>query len=304
MRVAVPDESWRPVLADLPVDVVVWPAGGAQPDGFLDLVVWPYTVDASSLAAIDASRIGVVQGQALGYDGVAEALPVGGRYANAVGVHEDSTAELAVALLLAAVRDLDVFVRRQAESRWLKHWTASLNDRRVLLLGVGGIGSRVATRLDGFGCALVRVGTHPRDDDRGHVYGVADLDGLLPSVDAVVVAVPLAAATERIVDAAFLARLPDGAVVVNVSRGQTADTGAVLAEAGRIRYASDVFDPEPLPADHPLWSAPGVIVTPHVGGMSTAMRPRIEAVVRAQVGRLVAGEDAVDVVVDHRPNGT
>jgi len=296
-RVSVPDDSWLPVLADQPVDVVVWDCASPQPEGRLDLVVWPYTVDVSSMAAIDPSRIGLIQSQALGYDGVEQELGPGATYANAVDVHEESTAELAVALLLAAARDLDVFAAQQARRAWAQHWTSSLNDRRVMLLGVGGIGSRVATRLTGFGCELVRVGTRPRDDDSGHVHGIDELDDLLPTVDAVVVAVPLTPATERLVDAGFLARLRDGAIVVNVARGLTADTAAVIAEDGRIRYASDVFEVEPLPADHPLWSTPGVIVTPHTGGRSSAMRPRIEAVVRDQVRRLLAGEEPAHVVV-------
>jgi len=300
IRVAVPDATWDGVLDDLPVEVVRWDGGEPQPEGFLDLVVWPYTVNPTALAEVDASRIGLIQGQALGYDGVDELLGEGGRYANAVDVHEDSTAELAIALLLAATRKLDVFAAQQAEGRWRKSWTFSLNDARVMLLGVGGIGRRVADRLDGFGCELVRVGTTARDDERGHVHGTDELDELLPTVDAVIVAVPLTADTEGLVDAGFLSRLRDGAIVVNVARGRTADTDAVLAEAGRLRYASDVFDPEPLPEDHPLWSAPGVIITPHVGGMTSAMAPRIQAVVRGQVERLVAGEEPADVVVDHR----
>lgn len=300
IRVAVPDADWHDVLVDLPVEVVDWDGSGPQPDGHLDLVVWPYTVNPTALAEIDASRIGLIQGQALGYDGVDDLLGEGGRYANAVGVHEDSTAELAVTLLLAATRKLDVFATQQAEGRWRKSWTRSLNDARVMLLGVGGIGSRVAERLDGFGCELVRVGSTARDDEHGHVHGTDELADLLPTVDAVIVAVPLTPDTENLVDAEFLAALRDGAVVVNVARGRTADTEAILAEAGRLRYASDVFDPEPLPQDHPLWSAPGVIITPHIGGMTSAMRPRIEAVVRGQVERLVAGEEPADVVVDHR----
>lgn len=300
MRVSVPDSSWQGVLDDLPVEIVEWDGKSPQPEGRLDLAVWPYTLDPSDLAAVDASRIGLIQGQSLGYDGVADVLSAGGRYANAVDVHEDSTAELAMALLLAAVRQLDVFASQQAEGRWRKSWTTSLLDRRVLLLGVGGIGRRMAARLDGFGCEIVRVGTGARDDEHGHVHGTDELADLLPTVDAVVVAVPLTPDTERIVDAEFLAALPDGAIVVNVARGRTADTDAVLSEAGRIRYASDVFDPEPLPADHPLWSAPGVIITPHVGGMTSAMAPRIQAVVRGQVERLLAGEEPADVVVDHR----
>lgn len=300
MRISVPDSSWQGVLDDLPVEIVEWDGKAPQPEGRLDLAVWPYTLDPSDMAAVDASRIGLIQGQSLGYDGVADLLSAGGRYANAVDVHEDSTAELAMALLLAAVRKFDVFAAQQAEGRWRKSWTTSLLDRRVLLLGVGGIGRRMATRLDGFGCEIVRVGTRARDDGHGHVHGTDELTDLLPTVDAVVVAVPLTPDTERIVDAEFLAALPDGAIVVNVARGRTADTDAVLAEAGRIRYASDVFDPEPLPADHPLWSAPGVIITPHVGGMTSAMAPRIQAVVRGQVERLLAGEEPADVVVDHR----
>lgn len=300
MRISVPDSSWQGVLDDLPVEVVEWDGKAPQPEGRLDLAVWPYTLDPSDMAAVDASRIGLIQGQSLGYDGVGDVLSAGGRYANAVDVHEDSTAELAMALLLAAVRKLDVFAAQQAEGRWRKSWTTSLLDRRVLLLGVGGIGRRMAARLDGFGCEIVRVGTRARDDEHGHVHGTDELADLLPTVDAVVVAVPLTPDTERIVDAEFLAALPDGAIVVNVARGRTADTDAVLAEAGRIRYASDVFDPEPLPADHPLWSAPGVIITPHVGGMTSAMAPRIQAVVRGQVERLLAGEEPADVVMDHR----
>ncbi len=299
-RVSVPDESWIPVLQDLPVEVVVWDGASRQPDGTLDLAVWPYTVNPTALGDVDPSRIGLIQGQSLGYDGVAEYLPAGGRYANATGVHEDSTAELAVALLLAAVRDLDVFGEQQSRGEWRKKFTGSLQGRRVLLLGVGGIGSRVAQRLDGFGCELVRVGSRARDDEDGHVHGTAELAELLPTADAVVVAVPLNDATERLVDADFLGRLPDGATVVNVARGLTADTDAVLAEAGRLRYASDVFDPEPLSDDHPLWSAPGVIITPHVGGMTSAMRPLIEAVVRRQIERIVVGQEPADVVVDTR----
>lgn len=299
-RISVPDDSWVPVLADLPVDVVVWDGDTPQPDGRLDLTVWPYTVNPTSLSNIDATRIGLIQGQALGYDGVVERLSGGGRYANAVGVHEDSTAELAVALLLAAVRDLDTFVQQQGRGEWRKAWTSSLLDRRVMLLGVGGIGSRVAARLEGFGCDVVRVGSRARDDESGHVHGPDELAELLPTVDAVVVAVRLTESTTRLVDAEFLRLLPDGATVVNVARGMTADTDAVVAEAGRLRYASDVFDPEPLPEDHPLWSAPGVIITPHVGGMTSAMRPRIEAIVRGQIERILAGQEPADVVVDTR----
>lgn len=300
LRVSVPDDTWPAVLADEPdVETVVWdPREQPQPGGRLDLVVWPYDLAGTeAFARLDTTRIGLVQLQSLGYDGVADAIGPGGRVANAVGVHEESTAELAVALTLAALRDLPTHVRQQGRGEWRKAFTSSLIDRRVMLLGHGGIGTQVACRLDGFGCELVRVASRARDEGGVRVHGTDELDVLLPTVDVVVVAVPYGPATHHLVDTRFLAALPDGALVVNVARGKVADTDAVLAEAGRLRFASDVWDPEPLPADHPLWSAPGVLVSPHVGGMTSAMRPRIERVVRGQLARLRAGEEPADVVV-------
>jgi phosphoglycerate dehydrogenase-like enzyme len=130
------------------------------------------------------------------------------------------------------------------------------------------------------------------------VHGVADLPRLLPGADVVVLTVPLTDATRGLVDAAFLARMPDGALLVNVARGKVVDTDALLAEltSGRLRAALDVTDPEPLPADHPLWSAPGLILTPHEGGNTTATPRRMVALVQAQLDRLVAGDEPVNVV--------
>lgn len=300
LRVSVPEETWLASLADEPgTELVVWdPREADQPDGHLDLVVWPYDLGGgNAFTRLDVSRIGLVQLQSLGYDGVADAIGDGGRVANAVGVHEESTAELAVALTLAALRELPSHVRQQECGEWRKAFTSSLIDRRVMLLGHGGIGTQVAARLEGFGCELVRVASKARDEDGVHVHGTDELQTLLPTVDVVVVAVPYSEATHHLVDAGFLAALPDGALVVNVARGKVADTDAILAEAGRLRFASDVWDPEPLPADHPLWAADGVLVSPHVGGMTSAMRPRIERVVRGQLARLRAGEEPADVVV-------
>lgn len=297
MRVSVPDADWLDSLSDLGLDLLVWDTQGPQPDGHLDLVVWPYTLEPSAMANVDTSRVGVIQGQSLGYDGVADHLPAGGVFCNAVGVHEESTAELAVTLALASARRLDQFGRQQASSRWQKSWTSSLVDKRVMLLGVGGIGREVAARLSGFGCELIRVGTTARDDEHGHVHGSDELPQLLPQAEVVIVAVPLTEETTGLIDDDFLSALPDDAIVVNVARGKVADTDAVLRAVPRIRFASDVFDPEPLSDEHPLWSAPHVIITPHVGGMTSAMRPRIERVVRRQIEALAAGEEPINVAV-------
>ncbi len=200
-----------------------------------------------------------------------------------------------MALLLASQREIDAFARERGE--WNRRFTASLLDRRIMLLGYGGIGVEVEKRLDGFDAELVRVAGHRREDQRGIVHGSTELAELLPTVDAVVVAVPLSAATVGLVDDEFLTALPDGAIVVNVSRGKVADTDAVVRQAGRIRYATDVTDPEPLPADHPLWNVPGVLISPHVGGMSSAMQPRIDAVVRRQIANLLEGRGPHSIVI-------
>lgn len=296
LHVTVPDADWVERLSDLDdVELTVWDFAHAQPERHVDLAVRPYTVSSSGLDRLDPGRIGVIQSQALGYDGVADVLPPGIAYCNAVGVHEESTAELAVALLLASQREIDRYARERGE--WNRRFTASLIDRRLMILGHGGIGVEIEKRLDGFGAELVRVATRRREDDRGTIHGQDELPDLLPTVDAVLLAVPLSAATTHLVDDTFLRALPDGAVVVNVSRGPVVDADAVVRQAGRVRLATDVTDPEPLPADHPLWSTPGVLISPHVGGMSTAMQPRMEAVVRRQVARLLAGEQPADVVL-------
>lgn len=298
LRVTVPDEGWLERLADLTdrVDLQVWDvARQPQPEGRIDLAVSGYPNATEGLRRIDPERLGVLQLQTLGHDGVREALPPGVTCCNAIGVHEGSTAELAVALLLASQRQLDRYAREQRQ--WNRRWSPSLQDRRIMLLGHGGIGTEVEKRLVGFDAELVRVASRRRQDERGVVHGTDELADLLPTVDAVVVAVPLSEQTVGLVDDDFLAALPDGAVVVNISRGKVTDTDAVVRQAGRIRYATDVTDPEPLPADHPLWEVPGVLISPHVGGMSTAMQPRIDAVVRRQIARLLEGRSPHSVVI-------
>jgi phosphoglycerate dehydrogenase-like enzyme len=144
------------------------------------------------------------------------------------------------------------------------------------------------------------VATRARDDDRGHVHGADELAGLLPAHDVVILATPLTDATRGLVDAAFLAALPDGALVVNVARGAVVDTAALVREvsSGRLRAALDVTDPEPLPADHVLWTLPGALVSPHVGGDTSAFPPRARALLRDQFERYAAGRPLRNVVAE------
>lgn len=309
--VSVPHEELAADLGPLPdgVEVVVWGlVPTATPDGVgpaapprdrFDMVVPPYMSMARALARLEGIEVGLVQSQSIGYDGVADILPAGMRFANAASVHETSTAELAVGLAIAAQRRIDAFAVDTAAGRWAPEFTQSLADRRVLLLGYGGVGKAVAARLAPFEVELIPVASRARVEDGVPVHGVDQLPTLLPRAEIVVLTLPGGSATKGIVDDAFLSGLPDGALVVNVGRGTLIDTDALVdhVRRGRIRAALDVTDPEPLPEWHPLWSLPGVLITPHVGGASSAMRPRIAKLVRTQIERLAAGEPPLNVVL-------
>ncbi len=278
------------------VEVVVWNGDGPAPD---DVELWvPHY--ATSAEVIDQGHrlrgLRVVQLQSAGYDGVAERLPAGITLCNATGVHDDATAEHAVGLILASLRGIPESVRQHGQWRPLP-WRRSLADSRVLVLGYGSIGRALAERLLAMKASVTAVASRERDDALvGRVRAVADLPTLLPEQDVVVALVPLSDATRGLLDDDALSLLPAGALVVNVARGPVLDTHAVLRHAGRLRFALDVTDPEPLPASHPLWDAPDVLITPHVAGGTTAMLPRIAALVRAQLERMAAGEPLANVV--------
>jgi phosphoglycerate dehydrogenase-like enzyme len=225
-------------------------------------------------------------------------LPPGTSVCNARGVHEASTAELALTLTLSALRGIPRFVRGQDNEKWYSGFYPALADRRVLIVGYGSIGAAVEERLIPFECTVDRVARSARQSPRGPVHAMADLPGLLPAADVVVLTTPLTEQTRGLVNAPFLAALKDGALLVNVARGPVVDTKALLAEteSGRLTAALDVTDPEPLPAGHPLWHAPGVLISPHVGGSTSAFLPRAKRLVAAQLRRFAAGEPLENTV--------
>jgi len=299
--VSVPTADLAADLGDLPdgVEVVVWPMDGPSPRQAFDIVVPPYMSMARVLERLEGVRVGLVQGQSIGFEGVDRLLPQGLPFANAASVHETSTAELALGLTIAAQRHIDRFAVDTANGVWAPAFTQSLADRRVLLLGYGGVGKAVAARLEPFEVTVTAVASRAREEDGMPVHGVDELPALLPHAEIVILTLPGGDRTRHIVDDGFLAALPDGALVVNVGRGPLIDTDALVdhVRRGRIRAALDVTDPEPLPAGHPLWGLPGVLISPHVGGASSAMRPRIARLVRTQIERMQAGEPPVNVVI-------
>ncbi|MGH3497245.1 MAG: 2-hydroxyacid dehydrogenase [Nocardioidaceae bacterium] len=279
------------------VELVEFHAGGPEPEGIADVEFYVPDYEGipgvrGLLARMRALR--VVQTQTAGVEHIAPFLPDGVTLCNARGVHDASTSELAMTLMLAVLRGIPEFVQAQQSGRWLHRSRKALADHTVLIVGYGSIGAALERRLEGFECSVLRVARHVRPG----VQAWDDLPALLPQADVVVMLTPLTDETRGLVDAQFLAAMRDGAVLVNVARGGVVDTEALLAEAGsgRLLAALDVTDPEPLPADHPLWRCPGVLVTPHVGGATTAMGPRVDRLVVDQLRRFVAGEQLVNCV--------
>ncbi|MHB1088778.1 MAG: 2-hydroxyacid dehydrogenase [Acidimicrobiales bacterium] len=299
--VSVPNEEVRSWLGDAPsdVDFFEWDLTGPAPADVIDIVVPPYMGGTARLSALAAVSCQLVQSLSIGYDGVAAVLPPGNVYANAASVHEASTAELALALVLAAQRAIPDFVRAAQAGHWAPQVRASLCDREVLLIGYGGVGRAIEERLIAFEVSITRVAGHARVDERGTIHDVTSLPELLARADIVIVAVPLSSATTKLIDDDFLAAMRDGALLVNVARGQVADTDALVrhASSGRLRLALDVVDPEPLPDGHPLFALENVLISPHVGGATTAMQPRVKRLLLDQIGRVQRGETPRNVVL-------
>lgn len=257
--------------------------------------VTPYQLSSAVAEVLPLmTSLRVVQTLTAGVDNVRARVPSGVTLCNGRGIHDTSTAELTLALILASLRGIPGFVRAHDRHEWRPGWRPALADKRVLLIGYGSIGSAIEARLLPFEVDVVRVARTVRDG----VHSVEELPTLLPDADVVVLVVPLTAATHGLVDADFLARMKDGALLVNVARGAvvvTDDLVSALA-SGRISAAIDVVDTEPLSADSPLWDAPQLLISPHVGGASSAMWPRAHRLVRDQLHRFAAGEPLVNVM--------
>jgi phosphoglycerate dehydrogenase-like enzyme len=297
LTVALPNEEILTRLSPAPEGVrfVVWDVGDAPLDRPIDLLVLRYMIPAAELKELAGVAVAVVQSQTLGFDAVAENLPAGLTYCNAVDVHEASTAELALALILASLRGIPTAVESARDGLWAHTRWPGLAGREILLIGVGGVGREIEARLNPFDVTLVKVAHTAREG----VHGLDELPELLPTADVVILAVPLNDSTRRLVDGAFVERMKRGALVVNVSRGAVVDTEALTASVavGHVHAALDVTDPEPLPSEHALWRLPGVIITPHVGGHTGAMAGRVDTLVREQIRRAQLGLAPMNVVL-------
>ncbi|WP_233608476.1 2-hydroxyacid dehydrogenase [Nocardia stercoris] len=295
MRVLVP---WGDLVVPAGVEVSVWDGGEELPGGLGDVefFVLPYDRGRRPVELIaELPAVRAVQTLNAGFEEILPVLPAGVCLANGRGLHDLSVAEHTLALILAAQRDLPRWARAQAAGVWDHAHTRSLADSRVLILGYGSIGRAIERYLLAGEAVVTRVARTAR----AGVHGIDELPKLLPEADILVAVLPGGAQTWGLLGAAELAALPDGALVVNVGRGTSVDTAALTAEvaAGRLRAALDVVAPEPLPSGHPLWSLPGVIITPHVAGGSDSFTPRARRLVERQLAHLVAGEELENLVV-------
>lgn len=299
MTIWLPEADW---VSDLEArstpDVELWREGMPVPSTIRDVTFYVPSylgTDASFRIMELMPQLQVIQTLSAGYDDVLPLLPSGVTLCNARGVHDASTAELAVGLVLASLRGFGSFVRAQDRAAWQHVQRPALADKSVIVLGAGSIGQAVAARLAPFEVDVQQVARTARDG----VIPVSLLPELLPKADVVIIAVPLTSATEYMVDKSFLGAMKDGALLVNISRGAAVVTDALLAEltAERLQAALDVTDPEPLPPDHPLWQAPNLLITPHVGGDTSAFLPRARRLVQGQVDRFLRGQPLINIVV-------
>jgi phosphoglycerate dehydrogenase-like enzyme len=299
IKVWLPEPGWVEAMGGLPDGMTadVWSGGEQLPDsvGDVEVVVMPFGVPESRLAVLaKLPKLRLVQLMSAGAERVIPHVPANVTLCNARGAHDPAVAEWIMAVVLAQARLLPRFDRQQQAGTWVPAAGEALAGQTVLIVGYGSIGAAVERLLVPFGVTVERVArqAHPG------VSGVDDLPALLPRAGIVILLVPVTPATLRLADARFLRLMPDHALLVNAARGSIVDTDALLAEltAGRLRAALDVTDPEPLPPGHPLWSAPGLLLTPHVAGLDTQTTARVQAVVRDQLARYAAGEPLHHVV--------
>lgn len=300
--VLVSQERGCELLGELPshVRVEIWDGSGTLPEAARRTQFWipPFLSGAEmSRAYVELPDLRVVQLLSAGAENFVDGVPEGVQLCNARGAHTGPTAEWVVAAMLASYRLFPRFHAAQLEGRWDYAVNEELAGRRVLIVGAGDIPERVRRMLAGFDVDVELVGRTARDG----VHGAEALPVLLPGFDVVVVLVPLTDASRGMVDAEFLARMHDGALLVNAARGPVVVTDALVAElaSGRLRVALDVTDPEPLPEGHPLWTVPGLLLTPHIAGSVPGATPRAYAVAREQLLRFLNGEELQNVVDDY-----
>ena len=237
----------------------------------------------------------VVHYNQAGYEDILPHIPQGVSLSNGTGIHDVSTSELAVGLTIASRRGFAEFMDNQKQGIWKRTTKPALADSHVGIIGYGHIGKRIATLLEMFETKVIAF---TRSGSDGSIK-IAEFDAYLPKLDVIILILPLTAESKNFMNAERIKKMKDGATLVNVARGAIIDTDALVAElhTGRITAGLDVTDPEPLPEGHPLWSAPNVIICPHVGGDSGAFQPRARTMVSQQLQLLSENKPLLNQII-------
>jgi phosphoglycerate dehydrogenase-like enzyme len=286
------DRPQRRALGPMPasVDLHLIPHDGELPREIrnAEFLVPPFGAQALLEMLGDMPRLAVVQAASAGTEWLAPWIPDGVKLCSARGTRDTAVAEWALAAILAMEKQLRELSLMQSEHAWRARMLGELAGRHALIVGYGSIGQRVANMLRALGVIVDGVASTARDD----IHAVEELARLLPSADIVVLLVPLTPQTRGLFDAGMLSRMRRGALLVNAARGAIVDTESLVAHlrSGSLRAALDVTDPEPLPSNHPLWRAPGVMITPHLAGDSPEAEERVYRFIGEQIRRYVSGQ--------------
>ena len=300
MNLWIPDATGHDAVGELPDDVALAliPREGELPPALLDAEFLVPRAGDRRIAELlpRMSKLRVIQTLSAGVDRLLPIVPTGVTLCDAGGTRDVAVAEWVLAAILACTRALPELRDLQREHSWGWRRSEELAGSTVMILGYGAIGTAVEARLAPFEVEVIRIARRAR----AGVHSVDELRSLLPLAEIIVVLLPLTPETTGLLDADALRCLRPGALLVNAARGAIVDTGALLEQlqAGRIRAALDVTDPEPLPAEHPLWDAPGLLLTPHFAGDTLAAERRAFALVGEQVRRYLRKEPLVNVVQD------
>jgi phosphoglycerate dehydrogenase-like enzyme len=318
LRVGLPLEVEDSLLSCFPSEVQIIRIDPAA-SGPVEIDFWIPPLYPKTMREVAARVRGVkvVQSLLAGVDVLLPLTPPGAIVCDGRGVHDVPVAEWIVGAILALLKYFPFYVRMQETGEWKRRLEAEriwlqahphrkaqfppvlfeeLGGKTVLIVGYGSIGEATEERLRPFDVRILRVARSARDG----VDAVSRLDALLPEADIVVLLTPLTEETRGLIGRERLAAMRHGALLVNAARGAVVDTDALIEalRAGRLRAAVDVTDPEPLPDAHPLWSAPNLLITPHIAGASSHFMGRGIRLAAAQVRRMLAGEPLENVVRD------
>jgi phosphoglycerate dehydrogenase-like enzyme len=260
-----------------------------------ELLVPPYDYRPVLELMARMPKLAVVQAISAGVEWLLPWVPEGVTVCSARGTRDIAVAEWVLASVLAMERQLPRLARQQADRLWSHRLGAELAGKRALVVGYGSVGRCVGDRLTALGVHVEGVASRTH----AGVHGVEALPDLLGSADIVVLVMPLTPSTHHLFDDRMLARMRPGSLLVNAARGAVVDTDALLEHLadGRIRAALDVTDPEPLPPKHPLWTAPGLLLTPHLAGDTAQSEQRVYRFVGEQIRRYANREPLLNVVL-------